>query len=180
MCYFCLKWAPLALTFAPFPHTVLSPWWREKAACFNFPLGQPLPLLSTRTRGCGRPPLTAVFTKSHPSLCPTEKTKFAQSSSAAISPEQPLLFSSVVRAEMPPPICMCDSTGSSQGGDRLTERNETKLDLSELQIIFCFLLILRTILLCLGHKAAEKQHLALSPDLRAAVIKRVKSNNFLE
>lgn len=68
---------------------------------------------------------------------------------------------------------MRDSTGSSQGGDRLTERNETKLDLSQLQIILHFLLIL-------GHKAAEKQHLDLSLDLRAAVIKRVKSNNFLE
>lgn len=75
---------------------------------------------------------------------------------------------------------MHDSAGSSQGGDRLIERNETELDLSELQIIFHFLLILRTILLCLGHKAAEKQHLDLSLDLRAAVIKRVKSNNFLE
>lgn len=73
---------------------------------------------------------------------------------------------------MPPPICVQDSTGSSQGGDRLTERNETKCDLSELQIIFHFPFILRTILLCLGHEAAEKQHLDLGLDLRAAVIKR--------
>lgn len=70
--------------------------------------------------------------------------------------------------EMPPPTCLC-------GKDRLTERNETELDLSELQIIFHFLLILRTILPCPGHKAAEKQHLDISLALRAAVIKRVKA-----
>lgn len=123
------------------------------------------------------------FSQSHTQVFVLQKKnnfKFVQPSFAAIFPEQPLLFSPVVRAEMPEPTCMRDSTGSSQAGDRLIERNETELDLSELQIIFHFLLILRTILLCLGHKAAEKQHLDLSLDLRAAVIKRVKSNNFLE
>ena len=72
------------------------------------------------------------------------------------SSEQLLLLWSVVRAEMPPPISMCDSTGSSKGGDRQIERNETILDPSEVQIIFHFLLILRIILLHLGQKAAKK------------------------
>lgn len=89
-CYFCLRWAPLHLTFAQLPHTILSPWWREQAACFDSPLGQPPASLSTGTHSWGKAPLTAVFTKSHSSLCPTEENdaKFAQFSSAAMSPEQ--------------------------------------------------------------------------------------------
>lgn len=183
MCYFCLRWAPLSLTFAQFPHTILSPQWREQAACLTgwvflatFAKHQDTWLWQSTS--------DSSFHKVTPKSLSYQKkennVKFAQSISAAVSPEQPLLFSSIVKAEMPPPTCMRDSTGGSQRGDRLTERNETKLDLSELQIIFHFLLILRTILPCLGHKAAEKQHLDLSLDLRAAVIKRVKSSNFLE
>lgn len=170
-CYFCLRWAPLHLTFAQLPHTILSPWWREQAACFNSPLGQPPASLSTGTHSWGKAPLTAVFAKSHSKVFVLQKKTMPNLLSSALqqSPQSR------------------DATTHLRAGFHwwFTRRGQT--DRKEWNQIwpvwttnhFPFPLHSQNHITVFGHEAAEKQHLDLGLDLRAAVIKRWKAVIFL-
>lgn len=156
------------------------------AACFHYPLQQPQPLPShTLSAWLTQSVFDSSVHKGLQVLVPRKKKKEEKQqnnvccvqTSSAVSAEQLLLFSSIVRAEMPSVLWAGDSTGTFKEGtgwQKGTRADQTCLNYKTFSIASYFSE------LCRGHKAAEKQHLDLCWDLSAAVIRRVKSSNFPE